>query len=679
MFEGQKKKTLEKKGIYTDTDLCYVFPYKYCNYGISVPPYPEYDGMYVSVQGHLKYVSCKTTNHRSHIYAAMDTPYGRFSFSYFGQKQMEPSICALEDRDVTVCGKLKYDEQFGPSITNPDMVLPIEKVPGWFTKYSNFGKGKGKIKEDELLQAVLKAQKEQALPETIPLYILRKTGLPERRTSLIGLTKPENPGHFMNCVKRQVFEDMLYFACCMERDKRCASSVSPFRAKSRQTSEAIIKSLTYNLTDDQDKTYRHLAKEMETGKRVSCLVQGDVGYGKSITAFLLMFVMADSGYQSVIMAPTMILAEQHYAQLSQLAGKHGYKAAFLHGNLKAAEKKKIMQEIQDGSCQLIVGTHATVSDSVQFKQLGLVIIDEEQRFGVKQRQMLRDKAMQGVHSISMTATPIPRSIASSIYGGTNVIEIKTPPKGKKQVKTAVVKNDLAAMNFLKERIENGGQGYVICPLVDDERDDLKLSTVKETASRYESFLNTPVGIVTGKQDKRETSRILESFRNGKTKVLVGTTVLEVGVSVKDADVIIIEDAWMFGLSQLHQLRGRVGRGTKQGYCILVSSRPSESLQFLASTTDGFKIAEYDMRMRGGGNLMGEEQTGKNRYIWLSMRFPIMYKKAMAYARQMVDSGEDEILIRETEMRSEKAFLNFRNLQVYDMSGLQWTQILPKMS
>ena len=664
------KKELEKRGVFTKTDLCYVFPYRYCNYTIPVIPTPFLDGQYIAVYGMLTSVDIKKVNYRSFINARMETPYGLFRFTYFGNKPMESIVENLIDKNIIVGGKLKYDEKYGPSISNPDVLT--EQYPGWHLQYGVMG-----IHDDMLRNMIQDALQTVQLPETIPERYLQKTGFLHRKEALCELAAPTSPTKLLCAMQRQVFEDLLYFACGMERSKRKLSPGSQYNVKTCKTSEAIIQSLPYALTTDQMHVYHTLINDMKNGIRLSYLVQGDVGCGKSITAFLLMFAIADSGWQSVIMAPTMILAEQHYQELSLLGEKYGYEVAFLHGGLKAAERKKILKGIENGRYRLIVSTHAATSKSVLFHNLALVIIDEEQRFGVKQRQMLREKATQGVHSVSMTATPIPRTIATSIYGDTKVLSIKTMPAGRKPVQTAICQNDWSVIPFLKQKLDEGGQAYIICPLIEDKNDSNK-QTVKDVAARYQSYLQMPVGIVTGKQTKKEASAILESFRTGATRVLIGTTILEVGVSVKNANVIIIEDAWVFGLSQLHQLRGRVARGSKEGFCILISDRKSDGLSLFASTTDGFTIAEYDRMFRGDGNVLGNEQSGMNRYITEAELYPNMYKYAVTVAKEMTDTGEDEILIQETESRSEKNYLNIEKLQVYDYSGISWNTSLPKM-
>ena len=319
---------------------------------------------------------------------------------------------------------------------------------------------------------------------------------------------------------------------------------------------------------------------------------------------------------------------------------------------------------------MVVGTHAAISESVKFQNLALILIDEEQKFGVRQRKLLREKASNGVHSVSFTATPIPRTNAMCLYGEMNVLSIKDKPASRKEVKTAISRREDVTMNFVKKKIAEGEQAYVICSLIDTEN-ETPVKTVKEVSEMYENALGVPVGVVTGKQGKAETAEIIESFRKGDIKILVGTTVLEVGVSVPTANVIVIEDAWAFGLSQLHQLRGRVGRGDRQGYCILQTDRESEGLDVLARTTDGFEVAEADMLLRGKGNLLGEEQSGSNRYMDQITQFPVMYSHAVKAAERMVDSGEADVLIEETEKRNESIYFDFKKVKVFDSSGFQW--------
>lgn len=665
-------RVLAAKGVETDIDLCYVLPFKYQNYSFQGSLSPVFVGKCVAISGTLVSVRASSKNFKSVITGKLQTGTDGTSmnFTYIGQKQMQYELEPLYGKDIIVCGKLKFDPQFGYSMLNPDEIRTAEMGFAWRTVYHRFRHGKESIAQSTLAENILSKQMTSDITETMPGWLLEETGLKGRREALMDMTCPPSQAGLMGAMQRVIFEDMLYFACCMEVEKRKLSPGSQYNLKSKKSAEEAILSLPYALTGDQRRVFDTLSEKMKNGRRLSYLVQGDVGCGKSIVCFLLMLCMADSGYQSVIMAPTFILAEQHYKELSALGEKFGYKTAFLSGLLKKSELRKIEQGIADGEYQMVVGTHAAISESVKFQNLALILIDEEQKFGVRQRKLLREKASNGVHSVSFTATPIPRTNAMCLYGEMNVLSIKDKPASRKEVKTAISRREDVTMNFVKKKIAEGEQAYVICSLIDTEN-ETPVKTVKEVSEMYENALGVPVGVVTGKQGKAETAEIIESFRKGDIKILVGTTVLEVGVSVPTANVIVIEDAWAFGLSQLHQLRGRVGRGDRQGYCILQTDRESEGLDVLARTTDGFEVAEADMRLRGKGNLLGEEQSGSNRYMDQITQFPVMYSHAVKAAERMVDSGEADILIEETERRNESIYFDFKKVKVFDSSGFQW--------
>ena len=657
---------LRKRGIESNEDMCYVLPYKFYNASQCSLPCPELDGKFVAINGVFTGVRNGSSNRKSvtTCYVDVSTPTGVVTVRvvYYANASMKYKLACFVGRRVIVYGKLEYSKEYkvSYSMMNPLSFHEENHSPRWVTVYPKI---RG-ISDENLRDTSERCRHGVDIKETIPRDILKETCLPGRWESLLDISNPRTTETLVRAIQRQVFEDLLYFACCMAKTSRSKSRGSQFNAKTVKTANAIIKSLDFELTNDQKKVFETLTDMMKDGRRVSHLIQGDVSCGKSIVAFLLMSVMADSGYQSVIMAPTLILAKQHYDDLKELMEPYGYRVAFLNSELKQSEQKKIKKEIEAGGYQMIVGTHSVISDTVKFANLGMVIIDEEQRFGVKQRQMLREKASGGVHSISMSATPIARSIAESIYGNTNILEIKEMPKNRKRVKTAVSGNREITKSFVKRKVEEGGQAYVICPLITKGKADVH--TVEEVAAEYAQLLGDGnVGMVTGKMDKAESAAIIEKFRSGELKVIVGTTVLEVGVSVKAANVIVIEDAWMYGLSQLHQLRGRVGRSTEQGYCVLLSDRNVERLSIMSETTDGFKIAEEDLRMRGPGDLMGEEQTGRNRFISEVCRYPNMFKKAAEYAEKMVDDGSADKIIDIMESRGDKAFVDVRKITIVD--------------
>ena len=649
-----------KRGIESDVDLAYLSPYKYYDFSSLSDMSPEYVGKYVCIAGTVKKVTKKSGTGRSTITAKLETDNGILSVTYLGRVFMENILEGLMDKVVFVCGKLEYSNEYQMySILNPIKTSPSYNAVSWYPVYPKY-RGIG---EDYLEEQTKSALAEVEMPETIPQAILDKTGLPKRRESIDALKRPSSQVQLKKAIQRQMFEDQLYFACSLERNNRGVSPGSPYNVKRRVAVNKVLESLPYNLTIDQAKCVEEMLQNMEQGRHVSALVQGDVGCGKSIVAFLLMIAMADSGWQAALMAPTVVLAEQHYRELSEYASLCGITVAFLGGKKTKKEERMIQEGIANGSIQLVVGTHALLSDKITFANLGLCVVDEEHRFGVKQRETLVEKARLGVHEVHFSATPIPRSMTKAIYGSYDVYEIKSMPSGRKAIQTAITRSDAATIKFVRKQIEEGSQAYVVCPLIDGGEDE-KLRTVSEVAKLYEEQLGVRVGVVTGKTSKADLEETLAAFKRNEIKVLCATTVIEVGVNVPNATVIVIEDAWMFGLAQLHQLRGRVGRGQKQGYCVLKSDKDIERLNVLCSTTDGFEIAEEDAKLRGSGNILGAEQSGKNRYLEEAMEYPKMFALAKEYAKIMVDDGSDELLISEMEKRSDKIYIKPSKIKIY---------------
>lgn len=376
--------------------------------------------------------------------------------------------------------------------------------------------------------------------------------------------------------------------------------------------------------------------------QTSALVQGDVSCGKTIVAMALMLLFAENGYQSVLLAPTVMLARQHYNELSDYAEKLGFTVAFLGSDISSVEKRETIEQIKKGSHLLIVGTHSCFSDDVEYKNLGLVITDEEHKFGVLQKDKLKTKAQPGMHMVSMSATPIPRSIACSIYGNdVKIINIRQMPSGRKPVQTAISFSDKQILDFMEKQINAGHQAYVVCPLIDEAEEDNKLfgiSSIEEVAKKYEErFGSDNIGIITGKMDIETAEQTKKAFYENKIKILIATTVIEVGINIPNATLIVIESAERFGLATLHQLRGRVGRGCIQSYCILKKSNKevqSKNLEIIAHTTDGFEIAREDLKNRGTGNVFGTAQSGKNDIINLIIDYPALYEKVSKIAQAL---------------------------------------------
>ena len=409
-----------------------------------------------------------------------------------------------------------------------------------------------------------------------------------------------------------------------------------------------MESLPFSLTQDQEKAVTEMLSYAEAGRRINALVQGDVGCGKTIICTLMAAAFADSGYQSVIMAPTQVLARQHYDSISSMLAPFGIKTAFLDSSLKKRDRDAVLREIANGSAQIIIGTHSCVGKDLVYKDLALAVVDEEHRFGVKQRTAIVEKAAKGVHSITMSATPIPRSLAQVIYGDNIQLHtVRSMPNGRKAVKTRVFRNQTGNMKFVLKEVQAGHQAYVVCPMIENNEKVPGVKSVDQITKEYREFLEPQgvrIGSLTGKTSKEETSEIINSFKDGKIDVLIATTVIEVGVNVPNATVMIITNAERFGLSSLHQLRGRVGRGDLQSYCVLQSDDESPKglarLQVLCDTTDGFQIAEADLAQRGAGDLLGTQQSGENKYVALMIANPDRYQYAIQVAKELILRGND---------------------------------------
>ena len=439
--------------------------------------------------------------------------------------------------------------------------------------------------------------------------------------------KPSSVEGVKKAKYRLNIDDLLYFALQLEEKKRNLPAGSVYGIHSLAITTKIIKNLPFQLTKDQKSAYEELVNRIRSGKRLNALIQGDVGCGKTILAFLLMFVMADNGFQSVLLAPTQVLASQHYN-----------------------EREAILKSIEDGSALMIVGTHSVLSKEVKFHDLGLSITDEEHRFGVLQREEITTKAKAGMHTVTMSATPIPRSLSDVLLSTTEVFNIQSMPNGRKPIQTAICASQNTIFQFIKKEIEKGHQAYVVCPLIEDKQGVME-GSVEQTYTEYANiFGKNAVAVLNGKMNEDETEKVIRSFKNGEIKILVSTTVVEVGVNVSNATVIVINNAERFGLASLHQLRGRVGRGNSQGYCILNSvHKNNKRLLALCKYKNGFQIAESDYALRGSGNILGTEQSGSNYYVELSMKYPDLFSELQKYAKKYMDTGEAEMIVKTYQM------------------------------
>lgn len=454
--------------------------------------------------------------------------------------------------------------------------------------------------------------------ENIPSEIIEKYKILDRKKALKEIHFPENRKFLEEAKRRFAIEELLVLEMGILQNRYLGGDI--FERKynlldKRELVKKYLKSLNFTLTNAQKKVITEIYKELNEGRFINRLIQGDVGSGKTIVAMTLLLYIVENGYQGVIMAPTEILATQHYLSIKNDFENLGVRTELLTGSVKGKKKEKLLEEIKNGEVKLIIGTHALIEDNVEFKNLGLIVIDEQHRFGVVQRKKLRDKGILS-NLLVMSATPIPRSLALSIYGDLDVSIIDELPPGRKPIKTKWINNDAdlqKVYNFIAKKLKDGRQAYFIVPLIEDS-DKISAKSVEEYKSEIENvFSDRKIGILHGKMKNSEKDQVMQDFKNKKIDILLSTTVVEVGVNVPNASIITIINAERFGLSSLHQLRGRVGRGEHQSYCFLISHSDNDNtkarMRIMEKTNDGFEIAEEDLRLRKAGEIFGTKQSG----------------------------------------------------------------------
>lgn len=459
----------------------------------------------------------------------------------------------------------------------------------------------------------------KSLPETLPQSVREKYRLIGLYDALSNIHMPTSLDMLQKAKLRLKFEELFLIQLnILKYAKTRKAEVRGFMFPriGSHFNRFYSEVLPFSLTEAQKQVIREIRDDMRTGRQMNRLLQGDVGSGKTIVALMSALIAADNGFQTCIMAPTEILATQHYESLSAMCNKIGVKIELLTGSTKKSKREEIANGLLDGSIHILVGTHAVIEDNVNFRRLGLVVIDEQHRFGVAQRAKLWSKNVNPPHVLVMTATPIPRTLAMTVYGDLDVSAITQLPPGRKPVATLLkYENSRTSVNqIIRKELQSGRQVYIVYPLI-QENEKLDLKNV-EDGFQYarETFSDFNVGLVHGKMKPADKDHQMQLFATGKTQILVATTVIEVGVNVPNASVMIIENAERFGLSQLHQLRGRVGRGADQSYCILmtkpdISKDTRRRLEIMTETSDGFQIAEADMQLRGPGDIEGTQQSG----------------------------------------------------------------------
>lgn len=485
------------------------------------------------------------------------------------------------------------------------------------------------------------------IQEVLPQELVRRHDLMERREAIAAIHQPERMDEGQHARRRMVYEELVFFQLKMNAlramNRRRADGLA--QAVDRPAVRAFVRGLPFVLTKSQKDVIAEILDDMQAPYAMNRLLQGDVGAGKTVVAAAALFATVKAGYQGALMAPTEILAEQHMRSLEKLFEPWGVTVGLLTGSTTERQRRDMLGSLQMGMIDVVVGTHALIQDDVHFRQLGLVVTDEQHRFGVAQRAVLRRKGMNP-DVLMMTATPIPRTLAITAFGDLDVSTLRELPKGRQPIKTYSVKHDMLerVLDFIKREADAGRQSYVICPLI-EESEKLDVQNAIDVFVQLQGhFPNLKIGLLHGRMSAAEKDESMRSFKEGAVHVLVSTTVVEVGVDVPNATLMVVYDADRFGLSQLHQLRGRVGRGQHASYCILIADPKSEvgkeRMRAMTDTTDGFEIARRDLELRGPGDFFGTKQSGlpEFRIADLMADFEVM-EVARDDASQLVSSSE----------------------------------------
>ncbi|ARI77514.1 ATP-dependent DNA helicase RecG [Halobacillus mangrovi] len=609
---GEKfEEHLNDLGLFTVEDLLFYFPFRYDSY--ETKPLTEL-----------------AHNEKATIEGKVAS---EPSLSYFGRKKSRLTF-TLQVEQFAVKAVM-FNRAFAKKQLNPGDTVTI--TGKWDQQrlqitVSQFKKGEAKsqepiqpvyqLKEGVALQRLRKIIKTaldeygDEVPEILPEDLQLSYKLPDRTSAIKQMHYPETRILLKHAKRRFIYEEFLLFQLKMQilRKQHREATTGNAQEYDNDKLTSFVQSLPFELTQAQKRSLAEILKDMKSPHRMNRLLQGDVGSGKTAVAAIALYASITSGKQGSLMVPTEILAEQHHHSLKELFNGRA-KVALLTGSIKGKRRKEILESIQKGEIDILIGTHALIQDEVHFKDLGFVIVDEQHRFGVNQRRALRDKGLNP-DVLFMTATPIPRTLAITAFGDMDVSVIDEMPAGRKPVETYWVKGQMTerVLSFIQKEIDKGHQAYVICPLI-EESDQLDIQNAVELYEQLSTVYepDIPVGLMHGRLHNDEKEQVMQQFANNELKVLVSTTVVEVGVNVPNATVMVIYDAERFGLSQLHQLRGRVGRGSEQSYCILLADPKGdvgkERMRIMTETSDGFELSEQDLKLRGPGDFFGKKQSG----------------------------------------------------------------------
>lgn len=620
-------KKLNKRDIYCLYDLFYYFPRTYENSAVLKNIFNCSDGETVILKGEVLNIKKKYIPQRKMmmVTAVFSDNYGTMELVWFNNAYVYSSIPV--GTKLTITGKIKkknkiqminpsYKKGFVENLNDKQSLEPVYPL--------TYGLTQQKLRQI-IKQAIDKYG--NLLEENIPIDFIYGNKIMSRKKSILNIHFPENEKALELAIRRFTYEEIMILEMGILKKRYINDNKNTkmyFLSDNKDLVKQYISSLSFELTDSQKKVIAKIYKELNEGKIINRLIQGDVGSGKTIVALIMMLYISENKYQCAFMAPTEILALQHYLNVHEKFAALNINVALVTSSLKGKKKEQVLEDIKSGKIDIVIGTHSLISDDVVFKNLALSVIDEQQKFGVEQRNILRQKA-NIPNILVMSATPIPRSLALTIYGDLDVSIISELPKGRKKVTTKWIKDDIdrsKMYEFIKHKLDKKQQVYIVSPLI-EESEKLKMaSAIKTHEDISKIFSEYKVGLVHGKQTNKEKDEVMQQFRDGKINILVSTTVIEVGVDVSNANIIIINNAERFGLSSLHQLRGRVGRGKDEGYCFLDSQTDNEiskkRLEILEKETDGFKIANEDLKLRNSGEIFGLKQSGISDLVLLDI-------------------------------------------------------------
>jgi ATP-dependent DNA helicase RecG len=672
--------------IHTFEDLIYHFPYRYLDrtrfYKISEISSQQ---PYIQIRGRISSMEVTGPRYKKRLVAKFKDDTGTIELIWFqGVSWIKETI--KKDREYVAFGKPNlHGRQL--NLVHPELE-EAEKyynqlASGLQAMYSTTEKLKKNYLTSRTIQKLITTLYQTQKPvikETLPGYLIEKLNFPSLAKALFTVHFPSDLKELERATLRLKFEELFFIQLNIlkqkvNREKNFRGLV--FSKVGEYLNTFYRDRLPFELTDAQKRVIKEIRKDIGSGRQLNRLLQGDVGCGKTLVALMSMLIALDNGYQACLMAPTEILATQHFATLQKMLGDMPVKFSLLTGSTKKAEREEIHKSLLDGSMQILTGTHALLEETVQFQNLGLVIIDEQHRFGVAQRARLWKKNVQPPHVLVMTATPIPRTLAMTLYGDLDVSVIDELPPGRKPVKTVHYTDSkrLRVHGFMRKQIAEGRQIYVVYPLI-KESEKMDYKDLEDGYFSIKQAFPSPdyaVSIVHGRLKAAEKEFEMNRFLEKKTQIMVATTVIEVGVDIPNASVMIIESAERFGLSQLHQLRGRVGRGAEQSYCILMSSNKlsddaRQRLSTMLRTNDGFEIAEADLKLRGPGDMEGTQQSG----IPFELKIAHLGKdgQILQYARNMVT----EILEVDPQLEDPKNAILLDQLNKGSKGTFNWAVI-----